>query len=59
LIHIKIILKISPPCIEFVLPSPPIGIPFLQIIDPPWMPRAKTKVEEVTANTEEVVRNFY
>jgi hypothetical protein len=42
-----------------VLPSPPIGIPFLQPVDPPWMPRLKTKVEEVTLNQEEhVVRVF-
>lgn len=47
-------LKISPPCIEFVLPSPPIGIPSTQPVDPPWMPKAKTKVEEVTINQEEV-----
>ena len=47
-------LKISPPCIEFVLPSPPIGIPSNQPVDPPWMPKAKTKVEEVTINQGEV-----
>lgn len=50
------LLKISPPCIEFVLPSPPIGIPFLQPVDPPWMIKVKTKVDEVTANQEEVKR---
>ena len=49
------LLKISPPCIEFVLPSPPVGVPFTQPVDPPWMPKAKTKVEEVTINQEEVV----
>ncbi len=52
-------LKISPPSIEFVLPSPPIGIPSLPLADPPWMPKAKTKVEEVTMNQEEVVRSVY
>jgi len=37
------------------LPSPPIGIPYLQTVDPPWMPKAKTKVEEVAINQEEAV----
>jgi hypothetical protein len=27
----------------------------MHIVDPPWMPKAKTKVEEVTINQEEVV----
>lgn len=49
------ILKISPPCIEFVLPSPPIGIPILQPVDPAWMIKVKAKVTEVTANQEETV----
>lgn len=52
------LLKISPPCIEFVLPSPPVGIPYLQPVDPPWMPRVKTKVEEVTINQKEVAVSF-
>ncbi len=47
--------KISPPCIEFILPSPPIGIGLLQPVDPSWVPKAKTKVQEVTVNQEEVV----
>jgi len=48
------LLKISPPCIEFVLPSPLIGVPNLTAVDPAWMTKAKTKVTEVTANSEEV-----
>ena len=48
-------LKISPPCIEFVLPSPSIGLPVAQVVDPPWQPKAKTKVEEVTINQKEAV----
>lgn len=56
-------LQISPPCIEFVLPSPPVGIPFLQPVDPPWMPKMKAKVEEVTINQKEVavseLKTFY
>lgn len=41
-----------------MLPSPPVGVPYTQPVDPPWMPKAKTKVEEVTINQEEVVREI-
>jgi hypothetical protein len=51
----KYVFKISPPCIEFILPSPPIGIALMQPVDPSWVPKAKTKVQEVTVNQEEVV----
>lgn len=44
--------KVPPPGIEFTLPSPKIGIESLPIVDPPWMPQVKTKVEEVTINQE-------
>jgi len=37
-----------------VLPSPPVGVPFLQPVDPPWMPKMKAKVEEATINQKEV-----
>jgi protein unc-80 len=46
-------LKISPPCIDFVLPSPLIGLSSIPVSDPPWMPKAKAKMEEVTINQEE------
>ncbi|XP_044586539.1 protein unc-80 homolog [Cotesia glomerata] len=44
--------KVPPPGIEFTLPSPKIGIESLPVVDPPWMPQVKTKVEEVTTNQE-------
>ncbi len=53
------LLKISPPCIEFVLPSPLIGVPNLTAVDPAWMIKAKTKVTEVTANSEEVNKKIH
>jgi hypothetical protein len=28
----------------------------LQTVDPPWIPKAKTKVEEVAINQEEAVK---
>ncbi|XP_074657337.1 protein unc-80 homolog [Tubulanus polymorphus] len=40
--------KVPPPNIDFVLPSPTIGTPLQNVIDPPWMPHFKTKVPEVT-----------
>ncbi|CAF5176107.1 unnamed protein product [Rotaria sp. Silwood1] len=48
-------MKILPPSIEFVLPSPALGISNLQTVDPPWMPHAKTLVQQVALNQEEVV----
>ncbi|XP_066993860.2 protein unc-80 homolog [Anabrus simplex] len=44
--------KVPPPGIEFTLPSPKIGIESLPVVDPPWMPQVKTKVEEVTISQE-------
>ncbi|XP_064639472.1 protein unc-80 homolog [Lineus longissimus] len=44
--------KVPPPSIDFVLPSPTIGNPTQTIVDPPWMPHFKTKVEEVTLSQE-------
>jgi hypothetical protein len=44
--------KVPPPGIEFTLPSPKIGIESLPVVDPPWMPEVKTKVEEVTISQE-------
>ena len=44
--------KVPPPSIDFVLPSPTIGLPCLTVVDPPWLPHFKTKVEEVTINQE-------
>ena len=38
-----------------MLPSPTIGLPSLTVVDPPWQPYYKTKVEEVTINQDESV----
>ena len=48
-------LKSPPPNIDFVLPSPTIGNPLVAVVDPPWKPLFKSKVEEVTINQEESV----
>ncbi|CAF3964235.1 unnamed protein product, partial [Rotaria sp. Silwood2] len=45
---------ILPPSIEFVLPSPTLGVANLQTVDPPWMPYVKTLVQQVALNQEEV-----
>ena len=37
-------LQVPPPSIDFVLPSPTIGLPLQSVVDPPWMPRFKAKV---------------
>ena len=44
----QINMKIIPSQIEFTLPSPKIGIENLPVVDPPWMPKLKTKVENLT-----------
>uniref|UniRef100_A0A0N4UG78 DUF3453 domain-containing protein n=1 Tax=Dracunculus medinensis TaxID=318479 RepID=A0A0N4UG78_DRAME len=46
-------LKVPPPSIDFTLPSPSIGQSQVAIVDPPWMPHIKTKVEELTLKEEE------
>lgn len=35
------------------MPSPPIGVNQATVIDPPWMPHVKTKVEELSLKEEE------
>lgn len=49
----QVTFKVPPPGIEFTLPSPKIGIESLPVVDPPWMPLVNTKVEEVTAISQE------
>ncbi|KAI5699063.1 hypothetical protein M8J75_015861 [Diaphorina citri] len=44
--------KVPPPGIEFTLPSPKIGSESLPVVDPPWMPQVKTKVDEVQLSQE-------
>ena len=48
-------MKAPPPNIDFVLPSPTIGNPLVNVVDPPWRPLFKSKVEEVTINHEQSV----
>ena len=43
----QINMKVMPSQIEFTLPSPKIGIESLPVVDPPWMPKLKTKVENL------------
>ena len=43
----QINMKVVPSQIEFTLPSPKIGIENLPVVDPPWMPKLKTKVENL------------
>ena len=40
-------MKVVPSQIEFTLPSPKLGIESLPIIDPPWIPRTKTKISAI------------
>lgn len=47
------ILKVPPPGIDFTLPSPPIGQSQCAVVDPPWMPHVKNKVEELSLKEEE------
>lgn len=47
--------QLPPPTIDFVLPSPTIGLPSLTVIDPPWLPHFRSKVAEVAINQEESV----
>ena len=43
----QINMKVTPSQIEFTLPSPKIGIENLPVVDSPWMPKLKTKVENL------------
>jgi hypothetical protein len=44
--------KVPPHAIEFTLPSPRIGVESLPVVDPPWMPHVRTRVQEVTLNQD-------
>ena len=37
-------MKVIPSQIEFTLPSPKLGIESIPVIDPPWTPKTKTKI---------------
>lgn len=51
----NVLLQVPPPSIDFTLPSPTIGLPKQDPIDPPWIPHFKAKIEEVTVNQEQTV----
>lgn len=50
------VFKVPPPAIEFTLPSPKIALESVPVADPPWMPQAKAKVEEVAINQDQSVK---
>lgn len=46
-------LKVPPPLIEYVLPSPTLGNPSIQVPDPAWETRKGTSAEEVQLKQNE------
>ena len=40
-------MRVLPSQIEFTLPSPKIGIESLPLVDPAWLPRSKTKLDNI------------
>ncbi len=52
-------LKVPPPAIEFTLPSPRIALEAIPVVDPPYMPVTKTKVEEVTISQEPTIQRSF
>ena len=40
-------MKVALSQIEFTLPSPKLGIESMPVIDPPWVPKFKTKVNAI------------
>ncbi|VEL10277.1 unnamed protein product [Protopolystoma xenopodis] len=46
-------LKLPPPSIEFVLPSPTLGHPRFEVPDPGWQTRKGTSAEEVQLKQNE------
>ncbi|GMS87264.1 hypothetical protein PENTCL1PPCAC_9439, partial [Pristionchus entomophagus] len=47
------IFKVAPPSIDFTSPSPQIGEGQGSVVDPPWLPHHKTKVEQLSLTEEE------
>ncbi|GMR41127.1 hypothetical protein PMAYCL1PPCAC_11322 [Pristionchus mayeri] len=47
------IFKVAPPGIDFTSPSPQIGEGQGPVVDPPWLPHHKTKVEQLSLTEEE------
>ncbi|KAL5112250.1 hypothetical protein TcWFU_006019 [Taenia crassiceps] len=51
-------LKVPPPLIEYVLPSPTLGNPSIQVPDPAWETRKGTSAEEVQLKQNEATKTF-
>ncbi len=51
-------MKVAPSQIEFTLPSPKLGIESLPIIDPPWIPRTKTRISAIHGDSGQVSRKL-
>lgn len=51
--------KMAPPSIEFTLPSPKIAQESKPVVDPPWMPRKTSNVEEVTIGQDQTVQKSF
>ena len=55
----QIAMKVTPSQIEFTLPSPKLGIESIPVIDPPWTPKAKTKINStIQADSTKVSYDF-
>lgn len=51
--------KMAPPSIEFTLPSPKIAQESSPVVDPPWIPRKTSNVEEVTIGQDQTVQKSF
>ncbi|XP_033107470.1 protein unc-80 homolog, partial [Anneissia japonica] len=51
------IFRVSPPSIDFTLPSPTIGLANIPVVAPPWMPDSGYELGD-KVSTEEVSRSF-
>ncbi|BHF58580.1 Protein unc-80 [Sparganum proliferum] len=50
--------KLPPPSIEYVLPSPTLGNPTVEVPDPAWKTRKGTSAEEVQLKQNEATKTF-
>lgn len=50
----QIAMKVTPSQIEFTLPSPKLGIESIPVIDPPWTPKAKPKINSTIHESGQV-----
>ncbi|KAG9510770.1 Protein unc-80-like protein, partial [Fragariocoptes setiger] len=51
--------KMAPPSIEFTLPSPKIAQECAPVVDPPWLTRRASKVEEVTISQDQTLQKSF